>query len=86
MVKYTIHNDFYSIVMTILHKFLKVIVCTESPVNHLIIGSFISVSDRFKQRSDINCRTSDISCMGCPLIQFVEMLFWHTGIFMCTST
>ena len=86
MVKYTVHNDFYSIVMTILYKFLKVIVCTESPVNHLIISSFISVSNRFKQRSDINCRTSNISCMDSPFIQFVEMLFRYAGIFMCTST
>ena len=72
MIEHTIKDHPDSLLMTFLYKCLQIIICSKAAVQLLIIGCLISMSYRFKQRSNIKCVKSCFFYMFHPRQQCIQ--------------
>ena len=60
VVEYAVKDLLDTLRVTFLHKVRKICIVTQTAVQFFVISCFIAVSDRFKERSDIDRIASDL--------------------------
>ena len=76
VIEYAIQNDPDTLTVTFFYKINQVFIRTQTTVQLLIISCFVTMSHRFKQRSDIQCITSKIMDMSDPWKQCIQPMNW----------
>ena len=80
MIEYTVKNYFDSCAVKLGANLLKILICTQSAINFLIISGVVAVRVRFKNRRKINSIRTKLIDMRYPVNDFENSAFLNYDI------
>ena len=75
MVEHAVKDHLNPLCVAFLYKICQVGIVTQTAVKFFVIGCFITVSDRFKERSDIDCIAADFLYMIDPGDRLIQPVY-----------
>ena len=80
MVEYTVKNNFDSFFVTDFYESCQILVGSETGIQFLVIGCFITMSDTFKKRTDVQGSAADCFNMVNPWKKSVQAMYRCTVV------